>query len=265
VFLKYYPLALVLVLLVAQLRPNGTPLKERLLAMRRPVGAFVAACVGLLALTVLINPVVFYRQLSTLSQRPLEVESVPASLVWAGTRLGFPMRAFVGFGSDNVASPLAAPAALLVAVLAVVAVATLLSGVWFRRMTLGQAFLATLLAVTIAGKVFSAQYLIWLVPIAALVVPLEGLMPLAWLAACALTTFGFPFLFRAQHGGWHGVVALRNVLIVALAAGVLPLEEWARWWQAARSARRPAWLGLPAKLRERRATHGEPSGSPAET
>jgi hypothetical protein len=236
-FLKYYPIVLVLPLFVAQLRSTEAPMRERVRALVRalvrPVAACAAACAGLLLLSLLINPVIFYRQIATLMQRPLEVESVPATLVWLGSHAGFPMRSFDGFGSDNVDSAVTPVAALVVGLIALLALITAISGLWFRRSTLPQTWLAVLMAITIAGKVFSAQYLIWLLPIAALVVPVEGLAPLSWLAACTLTTFSFPFLWRALHGGWHGVIALRNASILVLLANLLPLEEWARWRQAA--------------------------------
>jgi hypothetical protein len=231
-FLKYYPIVLMLPLFVAHLRSTEAPVRERVRALVRPIAVCAAACAGLLLLSLLINPVIFYRQIATLMQRPLEVESVPATLVWLGSHAGFPMRSFGGFGSDNVDSAVAPAAALVVGLIALLALITAISGLWFRRSTLPQAWLAVLMMITIAGKVFSAQYLIWLLPIAALVVPVEGLAPLVWLAVCTLTTFSFPFLWRALHGGWHGVIALRNASILVLLANLLPLEEWARWRQA---------------------------------
>lgn len=235
IFVKYYPLVLLLPLVVAQLRSSEGPLRERLRAFVKPVGAFVGACAGLLLLSLLINPVIFYRQIATLSARPLEVESVPASLVWLGSRVGVPMRAFVAFGSDNVSSPLVSAAVALVALVALAALALALWGLWSGRTSLPRAWLATLLVVLIAGKVFSAQYLIWLLPIAAVVVPLEGFTPLVWLAACALTTFNFPFLWRSLHGGWHDTIAIRNAIVVAVLVSLLPALEWMRWLQTARA------------------------------
>src|SRR5262249_38200771 len=152
---------------------------------------------------------------------------------------------FIAFGSDNVDSALAAAAMVAVALAAVVAFVTVLSGLWRRRISLPRAWLATLMMVTVAGKVFSAQYLIWLLPIMAVAVSLEGFTPLAWLGVCALTTFSYPFLWRSPHGAWHVLIALRNITVLTLLAGLLPAAEWARWWQAARQAieRRP-WRRL---------------------
>ncbi len=235
IFLKYYPVVLVLPLAMAHLRSFEGPLRARLPALVRPIAVFVGTCVGLLLLSLAINPVIAYRQVITLAHRPLEVESVPATLVWLGSHAGIPMRAFVAFGSDNVDSALSSPAAALMAVMALVALATALSGLWTGSTSLRRAWLAALLAVIIAGKVFSAQYLIWLLPIAAIVVPLEGLAALTWLAACTLTTFSYPFLWRALHGGWHGAIALRNIVVFALLVGLIPAVEWIRWWQTART------------------------------
>lgn len=264
-FLKYYPAALILPLLVVQLRPSAVPLRERLRAVLKPLAAFMGACAGLLLLSLLINPVILYRQVATLSRRPLEVESVAATLVWVGSHLGFPMRAFVAFGSDNVDSALAPAATLLVALIALLALATVVSGLWFRRTTLPQAWLAVLMVITIAGKVFSAQYLIWLLPIAALVVPLEGFAPLTWLAVCALTTFGFPFLWRSTHGGWHGIIALRNAAVLVLLAGLLPVAEWARWRQTARATVLARHWWSIKRLRARLAAQRTPPPTLADT
>lgn len=248
VFLKYYPLVLVLPLVVAQLRASEGPLRERLRTVARPVGAFVGVCAALLLLSLLINPVIFYRQIATLSARPLEVESVPASLVWLGARAGIPMRAFVAFGSDNVSSPLASAAVVAVTLAALAALALALWGLWSGRTSLPRAWLAALMVVTIAGKVFSAQYLIWLLPIAAVAVPLEGFAPLAWLAVCALTTFSFPFLWRSIHAGWHDTIAIRNALVLVLLASLLPLAALVPAWRAARqSTARPVWRRLTSR------------------
>jgi hypothetical protein len=111
------------------------------------------------------------------------------------------------------------------------------------RLTAGQAFLACLCAVLVTNKIFSPQYLIWVLPMVAYV---EGLDVL-WLAICVLTTLDFPIIYQMRHPIWTvpytpefmPVLALRNGLLVwatfrvivrgrrAVTRGPLPTDQTA--------------------------------------
>jgi hypothetical protein len=227
-FAKFYPVLLVLPLVVLQLRQLGCRLRwpdtfrwSKLRDLYLSLGAFVATCVLLFTLTVIINPVGAYRQVAKLSHRPLEVESLPATIAWFGSHAGFPMQPLNQFGSDNIVSPLS-PALSLVATFSLVAgVLFICWAVWNERSGLGSAWLGVLLLILATGKIFSAQYLIWVLPLAAYLSTFGMVGQWLWLVACALTTFSFPFLWRSSIGGWHAVIALRNAIVLVLTAVVV--------------------------------------------
>jgi hypothetical protein len=188
--------------------------------------------------------------------RGLEVESVWSCLPLALHAFGRPVEVAYSYGSVNVDSSLTpilarlSPVATAVVLLAV----TALLLVRARRMasaerrqdgvaTLAQLFPAEFAAFTLlvlmvfvaANKVFSPQYLLWLLPLAALV-PFEGRLRRAFLAGfllvCVLSTVLMPFLFvfdllvPAPPGGvplfrpptarFVVVLLLRNLLFLGL-------------------------------------------------
>lgn len=150
--------------------------------------------------------------------RPLQVESVPATLLWLGTFLGFQAHPIFSFQSYNYVG-------MLDGILKDLSAAGLVAGcIWMYirqlkgNLSLSRAMLATLCIVVASNKVFSAQYLIWLVPLAAEV---DG-FSLLWVAICVLTTYEYPIIYNTAHNGWAVayntkylvVVALRNALLL---------------------------------------------------
>jgi Glycosyltransferase family 87 len=228
-WMKIYPVLLVGPLLIAQAHVEGTDLRGLVALLRRPL-ALLRTCSGLvwyisisavaLAASIAINPIGTYRQISVLTHRPLEVESVGASLVWLGTFLHIPMRSFIWFGSDNVSSSLSKLIIDGLSVVLIVGYGYVLYALWRRRVTQAQAWLAIVLLIVATGKIFSAQYLMWVFPFAIYLMDFSSIAPLLWLTVAGLTTYSFPFLWRAT-GGWHAVIGVRNLLIVTLAVFAL--------------------------------------------
>ncbi len=152
--------------------------------------------------------------------RPLQVESTPASLLWLGTLVGVPAGPDYSFSSLNYVGALDGVLKPLSAVALVVACGL----VYYRqargRLGVGQAFVACLCAVLVTNKIFSPQYLIWVLPVVAAV---EGL-DLAWLAICILTTIVYPNLYLTRPTfatvtytpAFMPVLAARNLLLLAL-------------------------------------------------
>ena len=149
--------------------------------------------------------------------RLIEVESIPATLMWAGTALGFPAYRVFSY-AYNYSGALDAPLGLGSSV----ALALGLLWVYWRMargaLKLPQAILAALCVVLVASKVLSAQYLLWILPFVAVVYELD----LLWLAICVLTTLEYPILAANLAPTWGetydplflGVLALRNALLV---------------------------------------------------
>lgn len=253
ILLKLYPAFLVPVVLIEQWRDLPSALShqrgswhERSAArVMRDAALFCAGPViaGFLA-ALLLNPQAALSAFGFLSQRPLELESVPASLLWFGSFLGFPAYHDFSFSSHNVVGPLDA-------ILRPLATVALIGGclwVYWRQLRGGlavpQAFLATLCVVIVTSKVFNPQYLMWLLPLVAAV---EG-FDLLWLAICLLTTMAYPFIRFAVDPLWTTTVswqlmllmALRNALVVYATVRMLVRPS------AATSAE-PAHTPLPAE------------------
>jgi hypothetical protein len=209
------------------------------------VAVAAAICVVVLAPFAgggLIDAVRFHRD------RPVQIESTPASvlLVTGGSFVtGDPVRpdpyksnGLAGGGAGAVEAVFGV--ALIVALAGAVALATRSPDV--RRLALC-CFLAVLAFVSL-GKVLSPQYLVWLVPFAAVAWAWGARVPAALtLAATALTQLEFPsryFDLVDRDGAAVAIVATRNALLVA--AGVSLAAGLAR-------SRRPAAAVTPAPAR----------------
>jgi Glycosyltransferase family 87 len=242
--LKLYPLALLPVFLLAQRREAGAiaPLARS----ATPAVMLLLAGVALPWLVWGSGSIGFITGFAI--QRPAELESTPAVLAWAlaggRTRLDYGQVGFVG------------PAVGFTTATCTVLLAAIYAGVLFQvgrgRMALGRAALVTVGAIIVLNKVFSAQYLVWLIP---LVASEEGLT-VGWLAVAALTTLCYPLLWlRAPAAGLPLMVALlaRDLLLLWLVlerAGVRPLVDLVGRWAASRRLRRLLLVGAAALFLE---------------
>jgi uncharacterized membrane protein len=196
-------------------------------------------------------PSEFLRSLLLYGVRPFEVESFPGA--WSAL-LGGRSAIFGGFGAFNAHVPesigLVWKALLPTGLLACVALALRMSGSLAERLICVST--ATLAVILFAGKVLSPQYLIWLLPLAALA---PWPQTYRWIVISAVTTqIYYPYLFDflVERGSrWvAGIVVLRN-LALALAAGYafVPRLGLRRFPQlrpaSARMAERAAAWDLP--------------------
>ena len=163
---------------------------------------------------------------STISQlgRGLQLESVGACVVLLASHLGLPPPDVVfASGSQTVVGAAATAASIatsLVGVLAIVAFAWM---VWYHRNRLEglrASSSASLALVLVTSKVFSPQFLVWIVPLA-VVVELEAW---AWIVgllavACVLTQAVYPGRYEELVAGDLDTVLVlvaRNALVVAV-------------------------------------------------
>jgi hypothetical protein len=179
------------------------------------------ALIGLVVLAVIVVPFLVvapggvWRSLHGQASRPLQIESLAASIVMA---FGDP-RVVTSHGSQNVAGH-----GTLAAVAAVAQVAVLVA-LWVafvrRPDDLPRAAAACVAAFVAFGKVLSPQFLVWLVPLVPLVRGRRGALATALLAAAlVLTQVWFPARYwgYAGHGGLAWVVLLRDLVLVGLVA-----------------------------------------------
>lgn len=179
-------------------------------------------------------------------ERPVQIESTPASVLWAvgGSEVtGHPLRPdrFKSNGLDGGAADAVAVGFALALAVTLGALAGLLARAR-SRLALERAVLAALLAFVALGKVLSPQYLIWLLPFAALAwVRGDRATALPVALAAALTQVYFPadyFALVAGDDGTFALVAARNALL--LAALALAVRAVATTPAGATTARAPA-------------------------
>lgn len=165
------------------------------------------------------------------ARRPLQVESLPASIAWLASGAGVDFHPDHSFHSYNVASPLAGALVLSGAAVLALTVVALSILVLRGRLPLPAAAAIGVGAVIVTAKVLSPQYLTWLLPLVALA---ERRPRAHWLLVGALTTAVFPIGYDAA-GLWGlatpaaypplmlAAIAARNLLLV-LGLGILAVE-----------------------------------------
>ena len=209
--------------------------------------AFLGTCVLIVGVAWLINPELITNFLSYHTDRPLQIESVPASVVYLLSMFGLtdvwiqPFADPDSFGSDNLMGPLPDAVAsvmmplMVVLILAVYAYYAVLRHRGVRDDDLrliGLAAVAVLMLFMVANKVFSSQYLIWAVaPIAFVVASRDTGFErrLLWLSVLVLVLTQANFAYNAGYlGGGENindlgmmVILARNVLAVWLTCMVL--------------------------------------------
>ena len=248
ILLKIYPIVLVPVVAIAQLRETG----HRGATMPRQVLVGAGACVGAVALgfavAQLIDPTHGLGSLTYQLSRPTELESVPATLLWLGTLAGQPVSADWSYGAYNLAGGLGSSITIAMDVMLVAGLLFVYSRQRGGRMTTAQAATAAVLVLLCTSKVLSAQYLLWLAPLLATAVGFQ----LRWFFVCLLTALVFPGLFEVgiHHQGVTTTystfllvgIAVRNVALIACAARFMFAPGADRGLQRHASAVTPARL-----------------------
>jgi hypothetical protein len=182
--------------------------------------ALLAGVTGFFALLDFQGAVV--SQLSYFSNRPVQVEATASTLLWLATAFGFPVHIVYTFGSINIVSALGGPLALLGELLFVLGYLYALWLQWRGKLDIAQASIALLLIFIATGKVFSPQYLIWLMPLLAYSGAFNRFWILTWGSISLMTTSIYPYLYTRTNNallapyvpGFIEFVALRDALFV---------------------------------------------------
>ncbi len=186
------------------------------------LGVFAAVAAVIVVPFAVLAPGGLAESLTRQTGRPLQIESLGASVLMVGHRLGLYEPEVVStFGSQNLSGTL--PDALGTVSTALGVVALVAAWALFVRgePTCPRLFAASAAAVAASiafGKVLSPQFLIWLFPLVPLVF---GLVPAAlFAAALVLTQLWFPYRYWDYVGlgpeAW--LVLGRNLVLVALVA-----------------------------------------------
>lgn len=254
VLTKVYPVILFPVLTIA------------LLADRRyrdaavGFGAFAATGIAAVAVCWLMDPDIITNFIQYNGDRPLQIESVAASLIYPLSLLGISDMWIQGssaesFWSDNLRGDLPdAVAGAMMGVMAALIVVVWLFYAWARRRAGGDfdmrlmalAMAACLLAFMVSNKVFSSQYLIWLIGPAAMLAMysargFQSSLFRTLVLALVLTQVNFAYNVGYLGGGPNidalgmAVVLARNLVVV--------LALWLVAREILREARRTAVPG----------------------
>jgi hypothetical protein len=168
-------------------------------------------------------------QVSYFANRPLQVESTGSTLLWLGTIFGFPVQIVFSFGSINMVSALGGNVSNLLEVFFVVGSIYAIYLQWRGKLDIIQTFIALLLVFIATGKVFSPQYLIWVIPLLAYSGAFDRVWIVLWGSISLLTIIIYPYYYtRTIDGvktpyfpGFIQIVTARNVLFVLLTLAYL--------------------------------------------
>src|SRR5437016_4879973 len=135
-------------------------------------------------------------QLSYFSHRPIQIEATGSTILWVATQFGIPAHTEFTYGSLNVISPLGDNLARLFEGAFVIGYVYTIWQQWRGKLDTVQTCIAFLLVFIAFGKVFSPQYLIWLIPLLAYASALDGFWLLVWGSISLLTTIIYPYLYK---------------------------------------------------------------------
>jgi len=219
--LKFYPAVLIPPFLIAQ----QMQIKGKLLAWRRwsALGVFVGICVVVFAVSLVLNVADTLVPFTYFLNRPIQVESFPATLLWLGSFLGYPVQYTFVYQSLNFLSPLSHKVSLLSDLLLGAGLLYTFWMQWRGKIDIYMACLLTLLILLVTGKIFSPQYLIWVAPLVAYVGQSNWKWLVSWGLVAILTTIIFPFIYvdLAHITAFYPVILVRDLLILAITCVLL--------------------------------------------
>jgi hypothetical protein len=168
-------------------------------------------------------------QVSYFANRPLQVESTGSMLLWLGTLIGFPVHIVYSFGSINMISALTGIVTILFETLFILGYAYAIFLQWRGKLDIVQSCIALLFVFIATGKVFSPQYLIWVIPLLAYSGAFTGIWLVAWGSISLLTTIIYPYLYTRTLvavqipyvSGFIQIVAIRDALFALLTIAYL--------------------------------------------
>ena len=168
-------------------------------------------------------------QVSYFANRPLQVESTGSTLLWLGALIGFPVQVVFSFGSVNMVSALGGVISNLSEILFIAGYIYSIYLQWRGKLDIVQTCIAFLLIFIATGKVFSPQYLIWVIPLLAYSGAFERFWLIVWGSISLLTTIIYPYLYTRIFDavktpyvpGFIQIVTARNMLFVLLTLAYL--------------------------------------------
>jgi hypothetical protein len=230
--LKFYPVVFVPPLLIAQYREqhrSWSGVRSLYRVATHGFEMFVLVCTALLGLSLLLSVEGTIGQFGFFNNRPIQAESVAASILWLAGFVGIQPHYNASFSSLNIVSWLSPGVSLVFTVATIVGLLYVFWLQWRGNVELPAAFLLTMLVILCTGKVFSPQYLLWVFPLVAYTGACHRKWLLTWIAIGGLTTWIFPYIYYEARiflrvpmlPLFYPVVILRNALLVAFTLNLL--------------------------------------------
>jgi len=239
VLLKLYPIVALPALFIAEQQANDgnaqwKPTLPQVLRWQwKHLILFSSLLVGVTGCFALLNlQEAIVSPVSYLLRRPTQIESLQSSLLWLAHYAGSSFQVVLSYGSLNTLSPLASPLSWIGTSACVLGCLFVFRLQWQQKVHLGQAMIALLCLLIISGKVFSPQYVIWLIPLVAYV-GASRLWLYCWGAISFLTVCIFTFYYAPLTNpqtatqiiqslpGFFVVVSIRNLAFLCITLAYL--------------------------------------------
>ncbi len=168
-------------------------------------------------------------QVGYFADRPIQIEATGSALLWLAAQFKFPVYAEYTYGSLNLVGALDGVVSFSCMVFFVLGYIYAIWLQWRGKLDIVQASIAVLLVFIATGKVFSPQYLIWVIPLLAYSNALDGLLLFCWGLISLLTTLIYPYLYtRATNvllvpmvSGFIETIIVRNILFALVTLSYL--------------------------------------------
>jgi hypothetical protein len=224
---KFYPVLLLLPFLLQQQRlvQGNWRAWQRWL----PLVVFGLVCAGIVVVSLLFSVEGTLKPLTYFGDRPIQVESLPASLMWLTSLVaGLPLTFKFTYGSLNMFGAPVQIIGSLSTPLLLVGLAYTYWLQWRGKIDLAASSLLTLLLLIGTSKVFSPQYLIWVAPLVAYVGQANWRWMVSWGLLGVLTTLIYPYIYISvllqavpQQPIFFPIVTIRNFILAGFIIALL--------------------------------------------
>lgn len=216
---KFYPIVLVPAFFIAQQKSHLVFWHK----WWKGLDVFVLVCAAITTVSLLLSVEGTLGPLGYFGDRPIQAESTAASILWLGSFFGLSLHYTASFGSLNMLSPLSGIVSPLMTLLLIIGLLYVYWLQWRGKTPLVISLVLILLVVICTGKVFSPQYLLWIIPFVAYAGEWKKRWLASWTGIGLLTTWVFPYIYTATNvflkvptiPTFNPVVFTRNAFLVS--------------------------------------------------